>query len=151
MCLQKQTIKHSYKLETINGEKLIPVWKVITKNDKSVFAEFILYPSAKPHNWVDGWNKANRQYAHTEWTSDTYDYGFHFFLTKSDADRYINTMIMKNVFNFDRKMPWRDELKVVKMHVRQRDILAKGIHTILRATNGSFRSLSTTEAYYKKG
>ena len=81
MCLEIRKIKHSYKYEIVNGEKLIPVWKVITEDDYSIFPELLGAAShAIFHIWNIGWN-----YAKVNSLKDGHEYtdtGFHFLLSQ---------------------------------------------------------------------
>ena len=140
MCITVTKIRHSYKLETIDGEKLIPVWKVIAQNDKSAFAEFYSLNGAYAtyHNWKHGWNSAYiHNYLRNTWWEK--DLGFHFCLTRHDAEYYLKNVLVK-IYDMNCRY-----LKVVKMFVRKHDIVSKGFS---EANTSVVPSLVATEAYY---
>lgn len=108
-------MKHSYKLETIDGELLIPVWKVINDLGES--------PIYSIYKWKSGWNTSNRIHKEQNDNDDSAPpgfrkspckngilRGFHFFLAKKDATKYKT----------------QDGEHIVKMYVRKNDIVAYG-------------------------
>ena len=158
MCLNIQNVKHSYKYESINGEQLIPVWKILAQNNCSPLLS---------HLWTKGWNKSNRIHKDTfvpssGFIDDIWEEkqlnalglsmltkksfkrvvrGFHFYLTKKEAEQdrqiWINTLTLTS----------RNNIKTVKMYVRKTDIIARGTAKIVKGT--SPRVLAAMNAYWK--
>ena len=145
MCHSIQPIKHSYKLENINGQKFIPVWKVITRYNKSPIASYLLYPISSAHLWTKGWNYSNRySYPLKEVKNLDLTQGFYFLPTKKEAQIYVqmlsNMLKPLTLTKFD--------IKIVKMHILKEDIVSTGI-TEYKNTQQQIRSICTSKAYWK--
>ena len=155
MCLNVLKVKHSYKYETIDGQKLIPVWKVVTNLHESPSSAIGAATGAKYHAWNQGWNQSSvrgvKQEQEMNFVISLLNQvylGFHLLITKKDAVAYMNAMIQhykKTVTIRPKDLTHR--LKVIKVYVKKEDVVGKGTSSF-----GNFfgcPSLVATKAYWK--
>ena len=112
MCLRVEKINHSYKYEMINGEKMIPVWKILSE---SLISPYYSYP------WKHGWNISDYDYDRPYLLSENIYHGFHFYLSKKDAIRTVADYYYGGYFG-----DFMDSARVCKMYIRKEDIIGKG-------------------------
>jgi len=142
MCLNVRKVKHSYKTESINGEKLIPVWKVLKSH---YFNPCMLYSPHFYATWQKGWNVSDRPSIQTfrgnEEIGEEVFVGFHFFLTKKGAKIYC-----QELNRYANK-----QFSIYKMYVHKRDIVERGTTDIdwYKTPWHKIPSLVATQAYWK--
>jgi len=158
MCLYIKKIPHSYKTETINNQKMIPVWKIITTNNKSPSKDLRFNTGATEHSWTKGWNISNRRFRRynkfDEDRPNTFDEdgpktickGFHCLTRKKDAIAYRQAIITYFLTRSNRKL--NQQLKIIKVYVRKDDIIAKG-HSCFGTFIELCPSLAATQVYWK--
>ena len=122
MCLKVEKIKHSYKYEIVNGEKMIPVWKILRSDLVSPYYEY---------SWKHGLNTSD--YKFRSYDSEHIYNGFHFYVCKQDALTMIENVSYGSYYSCP--------AKVYKMYVRKEDIIEKGTFNYLK-------SLVAKKAYF---